>query len=136
MIVSLHVATGAAAGAALRSRTGAVGAGLLLHFVGDRIPHGDIASHRFEFWSGAVPLALLAAVRGPADAATVGGLAASVPDVEHVLPLPRPGGRKLFPSHRTAGWHRLGGVPVWAQVLAAGLLIGTVLGAGRGGRCH
>ena len=65
MIVSLHVATGAAAGAALRSRAGAVAAGLLLHLLGDRVPHRDIASRGFELWSGAVPLTLLAAVRGP-----------------------------------------------------------------------
>ena len=129
MIVSLHVATGAAAGAALRSRAGAAAAGLLLHLLGDRLPHRDIASRRFELWSGAVPLTLLVAVRGPTSPATLGGLAGSAPDLEHVLPLPRPGGRKLFPSHRIAGWHRAGGVSVWAQLLAAGLVIGTVLGA-------
>jgi len=53
-------------------------------------------------------------------------VAASAPDLEHVLHLPRPGGRKLFPSHRF-GWHRAGGLPAWAQVLAAGAILGAVL---------
>jgi hypothetical protein len=46
----------------------------------------------------------------------VGAVGASVPDVEHVLPLPRPGGRKLFPSHRVRGWHRAGGIPASVQL--------------------
>ena len=62
---------------------------------------------------------------------TIGALASSAPDVEHVLRLPRPGGRKLFPSHRLHGWHRAGGVPAWAQLLAAGVIVGYLLGARR-----
>jgi hypothetical protein len=127
MIVSLHVATGAAAGALAGSRLGAVGLGLLLHAAGDRMPHDDVASRPFEIASGAGCLLLLAAARGPLDPAVLGGIAASVPDVEHVLPLPRPDGRKLFPSHRVRGWHRSGGVPSWAQLLVAGALIGALI---------
>ena len=67
-------------------------------------------------------------VRGPFDPATVGAVAAAAPDVEHVVRLPRPGGRKLFPSHRIAGFHRPGGIPVEAQLVIAGLLLGAVLG--------
>jgi hypothetical protein len=126
MIVSLHVATGAAAGALAGSRLGAVGLGLLLHAAGDRMPHDDVASRRFEIASGAASLLLLAAARGPLDPAVLGGIAASVPDVEHVLPLPRPDGRKLFPSHRVRGWHREGGVPAWAQLVAAGAILGVL----------
>jgi len=48
MIVSAHVATGAAGGALLRSRVGAVVLGAVLHGVGDAIPHRDIPSRRFE----------------------------------------------------------------------------------------
>ena len=127
MVVSLHVATGAAAGALLASRRGAVAAGLLLHFLGDRLPHRDIASRPFEVTSGGILLALLAARDGVAGPALVGGFASSAPDLEHVLPFPRPGGRKLFPSHRIVGWHHGGGLPVWAQLLAAGVLVGAVL---------
>jgi hypothetical protein len=71
--------------------------------------------------------------RGPLAPATLGGAACAVPDVEHVLRLPRPGGRKLFPSHRFHGWHRAGGLPAWLQLVAAGVLAGLVLGRGRGG---
>jgi hypothetical protein len=132
MIVSLHVASGAAIGTAVRSRRAAVGLGLLTHAVGDRIPHRDIASRRFELRSGVALLLLVALRRGPFDPATLGGAAAAAPDVEHVLRLPRPGGRKLFPSHRFRGWHRAGGLPAWLQLLAAGALAGLVLGRGRG----
>jgi hypothetical protein len=41
-------------------------------------------------------LILLAARRGPLDPATLGAAASSAPDLEHVLPFVRPGGRKLF----------------------------------------
>jgi hypothetical protein len=133
MIVSLHVASGAALGAATGSRRAAVGVGLLAHAVGDRIPHRDIASRRFELRSGAALLVLVALRRGLLDPATLGGTAAAVPDVEHVLRLPRPGGRKLFPSHRFRGWHRAGGLPAWLQLVAAGVLAGLVLGGGRRG---
>jgi hypothetical protein len=128
VIVSLHVASGAASGALVRRRGSAIAAGLLLHFIGDRMPHRDIRSRRFEILSGASLLALLAWGRGPADPAVVGALASSAPDLEHVLPLPRPGGRKLFPSHRIVGWHREGGLSTSTQILAAGLLVGALLG--------
>ena len=115
------------AGALLGSRRAALVAGPLLHLAGDRMPHWDIASKRFEQWSGLALMAALAATRGPLDPATVGAFAAEAPDLEHVVRLPRPGGRKLFPSHRFRGWHRPGGVPAWAQVFAAGVLVGLVL---------
>jgi hypothetical protein len=130
MIVSLHVATGAAAGAFAGTRLGAFGLGVLLHAAGDRMPHGEVDSRPFEIVSGAASLLLLAATRGPFDPAVVGGIAASAPDVEHVLPLPRPGGRKLFPSHRLRGWHREGGMPAWAQLVAAGAILGTLAASG------
>jgi hypothetical protein len=126
VIVAIHVATGAAGGTLVRSRPAAVALGFLLHFVGDLIPHEDIPSPTFELWSGVASLALVAARRGPFDAATFGAAAASSPDLEHILPFPRPGGRKLFPSHRVPGFHRAGGVPVWAQLLTAGVLLGKL----------
>ena len=131
MIVSLHVATGAALGAAAPSRRAAVALGLLSHALADRIPHQDIPSRRFELRSGVALLLLVALRRGALDGATIGAAAASAPDVEHVLRLPRPGGRKLFPSHRFHGWHRPGGVPSWLQLLLAGVLVGNVLSSGR-----
>ena len=127
MIVSLHIATGAAAGALLGSRRAALLAGPLLHLAGDRMPHWDVASERFEKWSGLGLLTALAVTRGPLDPATLGAFAAEAPDIEHVVRLPRPGGRKLFPSHRFHGWHRSGGVRTGAQVLAAVVLVGLLL---------
>ena len=103
MIVSLHVATGATMGAAVRSRTAAALLGVPLHLAGDRVPHRDIPNRRFEIVSGLAILALVAARRGLTDEATVGALAACAPDLEHVVRLPRPGGSKLF--HGRRGWH-------------------------------
>lgn len=127
MIVSLHVATGAGAGALLGNRAAALAAGPLLHLLGDRMPHHDIPSRRFETWTGIGALSLVALRHGPLGAATLGAVAASVPDVEHLARFPRPGGRKVFPSHRVIGWHRSGGVPAWAQLVTAGILLGLVL---------
>jgi hypothetical protein len=125
VIVSLHVASGAAAGALARSRRRAVLIGPLLHVAGDRVPHEDIASRRFEIASGVAGVLLLAARRGPFDPATLGALAASAPDLEHVFPSLRPGGRKLF--HGRHGWHRSGRFPATAQLLLAGAILGLVL---------
>ena len=91
------------------------------------MPHQDVADRRFEIGSGIALVLLLAAVRGPLDPAVTGALAASCPDLEHVFPLPRPGGRKLFPSHRVRGWHRSGGVSAAAQLLSAGFIVGLLL---------
>lgn len=126
MIVSLHLASGALAGALAGSRAAAFALGPLTHLAGDRMPHQDIASRRFEIASGTALVLLLAARRGPLDPAVLGAVGATLPDVEHVLRLPRPGGRKLFPSHRVRGWHRAGGVPAAAQLLAAGAILGAL----------
>jgi hypothetical protein len=133
VIVAMHIATGAAAGAALRSRPGAVAAGVALHALGDRIPHEDFASRRFEIQCGVGGVLALVLVRGPFDPATIGAIASAAPDLEHVLPLPRPGGRKLFPSHRIPGFHRPGGISARTQLVIAGVLLGVVLSqTGRG----
>jgi hypothetical protein len=130
MIVAMHIATGAAAGALTGSRLGAALLGPVLHALGDYIPHEDIDSRSFEVRCGVLGALALALVRGPLHPATVGAVASAVPDVEHIVRLPRPGGRKLFPSHRIIGFHRLGGVPASVQLVVAGVLLGVVLGAG------
>ena len=124
MIVSLHVATGAAAGALVRRRGLAVLIGPVLHLASDRVPHQDIPSRRFEITSGAASVLLLAVRRGPLDAATLGGIAASAPDLEHVLPWLRPRGHKLF--HGWHGWHRSGRFSAAAQLVLAGAILGAL----------
>jgi hypothetical protein len=121
----MHVATGAAAGAATRSRAVAVLLGIPLHLLADRIPHRDIPNRKFEIASGLAGLALLAAGRGPFHPATIGAFAASAPDLEHVFPVLRPRGSKLF--HGTHGWHTSGRLlPVQLQLLVAGITIGAL----------
>jgi hypothetical protein len=131
VITSLHAATGAAGGALAGTRRRAIVVGLLLHAAGDHVPHWDVKSRRFEVRSVIGALALLAATRGPFDPATVGAAASCAPDLEHVVRLPQPGGRKLFPRHRVQGWHRPGGLRTRTQLLAAGLLLGLVASSRR-----
>lgn len=124
MIVSLHVATGGAAGALIRSRRLALLVGPFLHVAGDRLPHEDIPDRSFEVGSGLLALGLLAARRGPFDASVLGGAAASMPDFEHLVPWLHPGGEKLF--HRGRGRHGTG-MTVEAQLLLAGATVGLLL---------
>ena len=119
MIVLMHVATGGLAGAASGSRLRAALFGPVLHTVCDVIPHEDIPSKRFETASGVAAVHLLAARRGALDAATAGAVASSAPDLEHILPLPRPQGRQLFPTHRWARPVPFRGVPAWLQLAVA-----------------
>jgi hypothetical protein len=125
VIVSLHVATGAAAGAATGSRVGALVLGPILHLAGDRVPHRDIRSRRFEIGSGLFCLILLAGKRGPLDPATIGAVASASPDLEHIFPLLRPQGRKLF--HGRRGWHRSGRLSAQVQLLLAGAIVGALI---------
>jgi hypothetical protein len=127
VIVAMHVAAGAAVGALTGSRAVAVAAGLVLHAVQDAVPHADIHSRHFEAASGVLLLAVLARRRGLFDPAVLGGAFCAAPDLEHVLPFPRPGGRELYPSHRVEGWHREGHLlPAWAQLAAAGVIVAAL----------
>jgi len=136
MIVSMHVAGGALAGALAGSRAGAAIAGLTLHGLQDAVPHEDIPSREFETASGVVLLGALAIRRGPFDRCVIGGVACAMPDLEHVLPLPKPGGRELYPSHRFDGWHQKGGIPAWVQLVAAAVVVGALTIRGKEPRCR
>jgi hypothetical protein len=131
VIVSLHVASGAVVGAVAGTRARALLLGPPTHLLGDRVPHQDIASRRFEIASGIACVGLLAARRGPFDPATLGGLAAAAPDLEHVFPVMRPGGRKLF--HGGRGWHRSGPLPASLQLVLAGAIVGFLVASKKAG---
>ena len=114
----MHVATGGLAGAAVGSRRWAAVLGPLLHYACDVVPHEDIPSRSFETGSGIAAILLLVGRRG-VDAAAIGAVAASAPDLEHILPLPRPRGRQLFPSHRWPRPLAVRRLPAWVQLAAA-----------------
>jgi hypothetical protein len=124
VIVSVHVATGAAMGAVVRSRWLALLLGPPLHVAEDRVPHEDIPDRSFEIASGLVALGLLAARRGPLDPAVLGGAAAAMPDLEHIVPRLRVHGEKVF--HRGRGRHGVG-ISVEAQLVLAGAIAGFLL---------
>jgi hypothetical protein len=111
-------------GALVRSRSLALLLGPALHMAGDHVPHEDIPDRSFEIGSGLVAIGLLAALRGPLDPAVLGGAAAAMPDLEHLMPWLRVGGEKLF--HRTSGRHGVG-ISVEAQLLLAGAVVGLLL---------
>jgi hypothetical protein len=123
VIVSLHVATGAVAGALAGSRVRALVVGPALHLAADVTPHHDFVTKRFEAWTGFAALGFVAATRGPFSAETVGAAAAAAPDLEHVLHVPRPRGRAMFPSHRVPFLHRTGGISARGQLLVAAALL-------------
>ncbi len=120
----------------LGSRGGAIVAGFALHGAQDAVPHEDIHSHGFEAASGCALLAWLALRRGLFDPAVLGAAACAAPDLEHVLPLPKPGGRDLYPSHRVEGWHREGALPAWLQLAAALVIVAALTRRGTEGRCR
>jgi len=124
VIVSLHVAVGGAMGALVRSRPLALVLGPPLHVAGDHVPHEDIPDRSFEIGSGLVALGLLAARRGPFDAAVLGGAATAMPDLEHLVPWLRVRGEKLF--HRGGGRHGAG-ISAEAQLVLAGAVVGVLL---------
>ena len=125
VIVSLHAATGATMGDCVRSRTAAAILGIPLHLAGDWVPHRDIPDRRFEIGSGLLVVGLVAMRRGLFDEATLGALTTCLPDIEHIVRLPRPGGSQLL--HGRRGWHRSGRLSPSAQLLIAALLVGRIL---------
>lgn len=111
-------------GAFVRSRPLALLLGPPLHVAGDHVPHEDIPDRSFEIGSGLALLGLLAAWRGPFDSAVLGGVAASMPDLEHLVPLLRLRGEKIF--HRGGGRHGAG-ISAERQLLLAGAVAGLLL---------
>ena len=127
MIVAMHVATGALAGAMAGDRTAAAVVGVALHAAGDAVPHDDFGSLQLETGLGLALLAALAIRRGVTDPAVIGAAFSAAPDLEHVIPYPGHERPKLFPSHRFEGWHRGGGVSAPLQLAAALVIVGALV---------
>ena len=111
-------------GAVVRSRSLALLLGPPLHVAVDRVPHEGIPNRRLEVASGVATLGLIAARRGMFDPSVLGGAAASMPDLEYLVPRLRVRGEKIF--HRGGGRHSAG-ISVEAQLLVAAALLGLVL---------
>jgi hypothetical protein len=127
MIVAMHVATGALAGALAGDRAAAAVAGVAIHAAGDAVPHEDFESLQLETGLGLALLAALAIRRGFTDPAVIGAAFSAAPDLEHVIPHPGHERPKLFPSHRLDGWHRGGGISAPLQLAAALAIVGALV---------
>jgi hypothetical protein len=127
VIVAMHVATGALAGAVTGNRAAAAVVGLALHAAGDAVPHEDFESLQLETGLGLALIAALAVRRGFTDPAVVGAVFSAAPDLEHVLPRPGHDRPKLFPSHRLEGWHRSGGISAPLQLAASLVIVGALV---------
>lgn len=123
----MHVATGAAAGAAMGDRAAAALVGLALHAAGDAIPHEDFESLQLETGLGVALIAVLALRRGFTDPAVVGAVFSAAPDLEHVIPRPGHDLPKLFPSHRLDGWHHSGGISAPTQLVASLAIVAALV---------
>jgi len=129
VIVALHAATGAATGSLIQSRRGAIVLGPVLHVLSDRIPHRHPRNSVWEFVTGIIAVGAVANRRGFRDPATVGSLAAVLPDVEHIVPMLRHRRMKVFHARRRRqGTRRLS---VRTQLLLAALILGPLLASGR-----
>jgi hypothetical protein len=124
MIAAVHVATGAANGALLRSRTLAIALGPALHVAGDFVPHRDFVNRNVDLATGLGSAIILGLRYGPTHPITLGAVSAAAPDLEHLFPRLRPAGVKLF--HGRRGWHRTGELSIGTQLLIAGALIGLL----------
>ena len=129
MIVALHVATGAATGALTRSRIAAVAIGPVLHVASDRVPHRHPRHASVDYLTGLLAFAALARRRGGSDAATLGALAAVMPDAEHLVPALRPRGARVFHRRRRGRRRKPSGLSAGVQLfLAAAMLAPLLLG--------
>jgi hypothetical protein len=126
MIVALHAASGAAAGAVTRSRLAALVLGPVLHVAADRVPHRHPSDELWEYIGGVVAVGLVAGRRGLFDAATLGAVAAVLPDAEHLAPALRLRGVKVF-HPRPGGPRSSAGVSVGIQALVAALILAPLL---------
>ncbi len=124
MIAALHVATGAATGAVLRSRALAIALGPALHLAGDFVPHRDFVNRNADLATGLGGTIVLGLRYGPTHPITLGAVSAAAPDLEHLFPRLLPARAKLF--HGRRGWHRTGELTIGAQLLIAAGLIGLL----------
>ena len=131
MIVLFHAASGAAAGALARSRIAALALGPGLHVAADQVPHRHPERTRWEYLAGSVAIGALAKRRGVFDVATLGAFATVLPDLEHIILGPRPGGAKLFHRRRGADRHDATGLSTGTQTLLAVLLLTPLLASAR-----
>jgi hypothetical protein len=126
MIIALHAATGAATGALTGSRLVALAVAPVLHIASDRVPHRHPAHDSLDYLAGALAIGILARRRGAFDVATIGAVAAILPDVEHVVPGVRPRGAKLF-HRRRRRVRRDVGLSAGMQMLLAASVLGPLI---------
>lgn len=121
MILAVHIPVGALAGRWTRKAPAAFGCGVLSHAALDVIPHTDPFGERAEIAWTAAMLGLVAAVTRLDGRALAGAVGGALPDLEHLMPWVRKGGRTVFPTHH-ASWRLHGSLPTRFELGAAAQL--------------
>ena len=106
VILAVHVPAGALAGRWAGSGPAAFGWGVVSHAALDLVPHEDPFGERAEIGWTAGMLALVAILTRRDPRSLAGAVGGALPDLEHLMPRVRHGGRALFPTH---AWGRLHG---------------------------
>jgi hypothetical protein len=103
--------------------------GALLHVAGDRVPHRHPAEW-IDYLAGVASIVLLLSRRGLGDVATIGALAAVMPDFEHVIFGSGRRRGKLF--HRRPGGDRCdsSGLSSRTQLVLAAAIIAPLVALG------
>jgi hypothetical protein len=129
MILAVHVPAGALAGGLGAKSSTAFGWGVLSHAALDLVPHKDVFGERAEIGMTAAMLTLVAIITRLDARALSGAIGGALPDLEHLMPWVRRGGRPVFPTHASARLH--GSLPTRVELGAgAQLAIAAALTAG------
>jgi hypothetical protein len=120
VILAVHIPAGALAGRRARKGPAAFGWGVLSHAALDLIPHKDPFGERAEIAMTAAMLALVAALTRLDGRALAGAIGGALPDLEHLMPWVRQGGRAVFPTHSSARLH--GSLPTRVELGGAAQL--------------
>jgi hypothetical protein len=137
VILAVHIPAGALAGRWARSGPAAFGWGVLSHAALDLVPHKDPFGERAEIGMTAAMLALVATLTHLDARTLAGAVGGALPDLEHLMPWVRRGGRTVFPTHHASG--RLhGSLPTRMELgtaaqltIAAALMVRLVLATRR-----
>lgn len=99
---------------------------------GDAVPHRHPDRALWEYLTGIAAIGALAQRRGIFDSATIGAVAAVLPDAEHAVLKIRIRGGKVFHRRPARDRYQSTGLSARTQTLLAALIIASLLTRGHG----